>query len=190
MYLHPEKRRKFIDVIAAPPSYRVAATIGTTYSVDLSVLGIALLTLAGVPWADDELVKKITPKDVLKAIAGMRDKLLVFFDQGRVHDDLPGGHPGVTNLLDTFLLPHVFRAAAFHPKVWIIKYSAATASRAPDMYRLLVARLSRLRKGTGSESFKAKLQRSSSNGSQRETEPGDSCSPTRWASARPSSRGR
>ena len=139
MVLARDDRRSFLDAIAPPPGYELAAAIGTTYSVDLSALGVTLLTLAKVPWHDAEFVSHVAPNDVLRAVAQLEGRFLLFFEQARVKDDLPVDRRRVTNQLDRFLAAKTIDHGAFHPKVWVMRYTSSSGGRTPDMFRMLCA---------------------------------------------------
>lgn len=130
--LNPDARTLLFDILRPPDGYVLDAAIATTYTLDL----LALLT-APVAFSlfdvDDEAA--LLSRDSLALLESLRryaDRLTVFCEAGQI------GFPALQFPQLAYLEQVVVQCrkprpgAAFHPKIWLLRY---TAAEGPVRYR-------------------------------------------------------
>ncbi len=136
MTLEPTHRQSFLDVLRPPPGYRLAAAIGTTYSLELEPLTAALLAFIGEdldPDAPDRL-------SVLHAMNRVSRCLRVYVNAGSLPADSSHRLNRLFALYDGVVRQVHLEGASFHPKLWVLKFEPPTSPeyrRTPPLYRLL-----------------------------------------------------
>src|SRR5829696_7325358 len=130
------QRRAFTDALRPPPGYMVGACIGTTYSLDFEAFTAVLLAFIGA-----EVEDSISDAPaVLRTVARLQPRLRVFVNGGSLHP--PTSANRLFALYDRILRPIALHGAAFHPKVWILRFDAMRRPEHHDtgsVYRLLTA---------------------------------------------------
>ncbi len=130
--LNPDARTLLFDILRPPDGYVLDAAIATTYTLDL----LALLT-APVAFSlfdvDDEAA--LLSRDSLALLESLRryaDRLTVFCEAGQIcYPALQ--FPQLAYLEQVVVQCRKPRAgAAFHPKIWLLRY---TAAERPVRYR-------------------------------------------------------
>lgn len=130
------QRTAFSDVVAPPPGYRLDACIGTTYSLDFEAFTALLLAFVGAEVEHPEQ----DPGAMLTTLAGLRDRLRVYVNAGSLH--VPGTAHRLFGRYDRLLMPVRLEGAAFHPKVWVMKFAPIRRPerhRDQPIYRVLTA---------------------------------------------------
>lgn len=134
--LEPTHRQSFLDVLRPPPGYRLAAAIGTSYSLEMEPLTAALLAFIGED-LDPEAPDRIS---ILHALGRVSRCLRIYINAG----SLPAAPSHRLNKLFALydgIVRHVhLEGASFHPKVWVLKFeppSAPEYRRTRPLYRLL-----------------------------------------------------
>ena len=135
--LDPRQQRcAFTDALRPPPGYVLGACIGTTYRLDFDPFTAVVLAFVGAD-LDDSLH---SPPAVLTTIARLRSRLRVYVNSGGL---LPPKVPSrLFALYDRVLRPVHVPDAAFHPKVWVLRFDPASTPEhrnAPSLYRVLCA---------------------------------------------------
>lgn len=133
--LPAEERKLYIESLAPPPGYALDEALCTTYSLSLeSLLSIPVnLVLAGL---DPTGLGSNGDVWILEAIRRVADKLTVFCDADRI------AVPEQSHLLYGLLEPAVVplrapRKGAFHPKLWLLRFTP-TEGDGPAWMRILV----------------------------------------------------
>jgi hypothetical protein len=133
--LDPQDRLLLSDSLRPPQGYSLDYAIVTTYSLDLVSLMAAPIALARFDWEGAEDGGNPDPLMVLESLRRCSDRLAVFCEPGRIA--VPRDHHLLFAMLEPIV--HEVRAPkpgkAFHPKVWVVRYSAR---REPTRYRVLV----------------------------------------------------
>ncbi|MHB8872078.1 MAG: hypothetical protein ACYC8T_00180 [Myxococcaceae bacterium] len=132
--LDAKDRTAITDALRPPPGYRLAAGLGTTFSLEFQAFTAIILALVG---ADLDEGKPDAPS-VLTAVARLRHKLRLFVSPGRL---IPPPHPSrLFALYDRITRPVPLDRATFHPKVWALEFeqlSRPELKRQPNVLRLV-----------------------------------------------------
>ena len=142
-WLHPGERQQWCDLVRPPTGYRLVAAVGTTYALDPVALTALLIAMV-----DGEPERTSDYAELLTAITRLANKVRVFVHRGGIStDEKPqGGSHRVLALLDRMVCEMRPAAGKFHPKVWVLHYTAAErpdrgdgadAQLPPDMVRLI-----------------------------------------------------
>lgn len=136
-----EQRLDFTDQLAPEEGYELVACVGTTYSLDMSALLGACLSLAGGAFRSEYL--RNNPVGAFAAITKLRGKVAVFCEKGRIKNEDHTGKLGI--LLEPLINQVVVRRprsavasiSSFHPKVWVLDF--VNERDGSHKYRLIVA---------------------------------------------------
>lgn len=119
--LSPEARTVAMEFLRPPPGYHLDVALLTTYTLDLEAL--LALPLGVLAQADEELETLLAdPLLLLEALRQAGQRVHVFVDEGGIA--IPRTHRELYAMLESSV--HPVRApggGAFHPKVWVIRYS-------------------------------------------------------------------
>ena len=130
--LDPQSNRTlYTDALTPPPGFRFDCAVALTYSLGLdTLLAVPLhLLLHASGRAQTKLLKdRLAVLDGVRQVAG---RLSIFHQNGRILA------PRGPRILYSLLENSVFRASAprdgiFHPKVWLLRFSADADESAPD----------------------------------------------------------
>ena len=137
-----EGRVSFADALRPPEGYDLSFAVGTTYSLDLrALLGICIPLGLGF---EPEALDSVNPVSLFVALNGLQGKLVVYCDKGSMKADVaPGSHTSGLLMLLEGMVHQVSvnwrrkdALSSFHPKVWVIEYSARDGGE--SLYRLMV----------------------------------------------------
>lgn len=134
------ERLDFTDQLAPEDGYELAACVGTTYSLDMSAMLGACMSLAGGVFRSGS--SNGNPVGAFASIAKLRGKVAVFCEKGRIKDEDRTGQLAI--LLEPLVNQVIVRRprsagtsiSSFHPKVWLLDF-VCTANN-EHRYRLLV----------------------------------------------------
>ena len=133
-----EQRSLLTDALTPPADYSFNCGIATTYSLDL----ITLLTLPlHLAWLGSTQTRsgEIDPLAILEALRRTAGKLTVFYQRGRMQ--IPRAASPLLALLEGMVHQVSARhGGAFHPKVWLLKFTAADPAAPPKMRLLILSR--------------------------------------------------
>jgi len=121
--LNLNNRKLYLEAIKPPVGYQFDRAVGTSYTLDLLTLLVLPLSFVLFDYKGKEENLK-SPLEILEAIQRTSHKFSVFCQSGQIK--IP--HP--PHLLYTYLEPNVIEVTppaegkAFHPKVWILRYTA------------------------------------------------------------------
>ena len=139
--LSPDSRAVAFELIRAPDDYRLDFALLTTYTLDLEALLVLPLSILAQP---DEGIDNLLmdPLRLHQALRDAGDRVHVFVDETGI------AIPGTARALYAMLEPsvHAVRApkgGAFHPKIWVARFTATDAAAADPPPILRVAILSR-----------------------------------------------
>ena len=132
--LSPEGRTVAMEFLRPPPGYRLDIALLTTYSLDLEAL--VALPLGVLAQADEQLETLLSdPLLLLEALREAGERFHVFVDEGGIA--IPHTHRELYAMLESSV--HPVRApggGAFHPKVWVIRYSKENAATGNPLLRV------------------------------------------------------
>jgi len=137
--LEPRKDRfDYGEALNAPDGFMLSAAIATTYTLDLDTLLAVSVALGFKDSLEGDLSgEKLV---LLEAISGLRDKLKVFYEKGKI--TIPSEYNFLFTLLEPCVLPVIPEGgefSSFHPKVWLLRYEESEKKRKPAIrYKLIV----------------------------------------------------
>ncbi|MBB2984668.1 phospholipase D family protein [Paraburkholderia tropica] len=129
--------------LRAPAGYALHSAIATTFSLDLETLAAASLALTLDQTLEEEEEGELSGERValLESIDQLQTRLMVFYQRGNIK--VPGKFNRLFTLLEPLLVPVVALEgadgafASFHPKVWLLRFTALDEDGV-DRWRLLV----------------------------------------------------
>jgi len=129
--LEPGERQLLADALCPPQGYRFDCAVSTTYTLDLLTLLTMSVAFTLYHWAASEGQSKLDPLALLDAVRRHARRIHVFCQAGRI------AVPKRSQLLFGYLEDSVIEAAApnggvFHPKVTVLRYTAAPDAAADD----------------------------------------------------------
>jgi len=136
-------RLDYGDQLRAPLGYALHSAVATTFSLDLETLAAASLALTLDQTLEEEEEGELSGERVslLESIDQLQKRMLVFYQRGNIK--VPGKFNRLFTLLEPLLVPVVALEgdegafASFHPKVWLLHFTAHDQD-GPDRWRLLV----------------------------------------------------
>ena len=137
--LEPRRDRfDYGEQLNAPDGFELSAAIATTYTLDLGTLLAVSVALGFKDSLEGDLSgEKLV---LLEAISGLKDKLRVFYEKGKI--TVPTEYNYLFTLLEPCVSPVVPEGgefSSFHPKVWLLRYVESGKKRKPEIrYRLIV----------------------------------------------------
>lgn len=134
--LSPTDRRLLLPVLAPPEGYALDHAVGTTYTLDLLALLRVPLAATALPWAGARGEPVENPFALLTALRRNASKVSLFCHAGATKT--PARHVGLLTFLEDAVHPVTPpRSAVFHPKLWLLRFSAEDGD-GPALYRLVV----------------------------------------------------
>ena len=118
--LNPDTRHLLTDALRPPTGWRIDAAVATTYTLDLTNLLLAPLSMAAYDHAD-EGIEKAAPHELLEAIRRYADRTTVFCQAGGIHV------PSTYRKLIVFAEQSIVEVTpptgrTFHPKIWVLRF--------------------------------------------------------------------
>ncbi|NIV39017.1 MAG: hypothetical protein GWN58_59245, partial [Anaerolineae bacterium] len=130
--LATDERELLLDLLRPPEGYEFDRGIATTFTLDLLTLLIAPLSLALMDVSDTETLLG-DPLALLEGLRRYADRLTIFCQAGRIA--VPRQDYPLFRLLEgTVVQVQARHPWVFHPKVWLLRYTAE--GQAP-LYRFL-----------------------------------------------------
>ncbi|MBI3969915.1 MAG: phospholipase D family protein [Chloroflexi bacterium] len=135
--LEPTDRRLLLEALRPPQGYSLDYAVGTTFSLDLLALLTTPLAFALFDWQDQEGRPTADPLALLQAVRRYADRMAVFCQAGQI------AIPRRDQLLYGYLETAVFEVnpprgnGVFHPKVWLLRFTAGEDEATEARYRLL-----------------------------------------------------
>ena len=132
--LDPENRRIYGEVLRPPLGYRLDLALATTFSMDFETAMVIPATMAlHAAESRDETLD--SPIALLEGLERMSERLAIFCDAGRIH-----GSSGAVSRLSSLLEDMVTEVSApgggaFHPKLWLMRFTT-TSQHAPVLMRM------------------------------------------------------
>lgn len=117
--LDPYARRLVLEALQPPEGYQLDVAIGTTYSLDL--VALLAIPLAFSPFAAGEAAHK-DPLVLLEALQTSADRITIFCDAGQIYVP-PADRLLFAHLEDAVIECVAPRGGAFHPKVWLLRFT-------------------------------------------------------------------
>ena len=137
--LEPRKNRfDYGEQLNAPEGFELSTAIATTYTLDLDTLLAVSVALGFKDSLEGDLSgEKLV---LLEAISGLKDKLKVFYQKGKI--TVPTEYNYLFTLLEPCvspIIPEGGEFSSFHPKVWLLRYVESGKKKKPEIrYRLIV----------------------------------------------------
>ena len=134
LMLPPDSRATAFELIRPPSGYRLDFAVLTTYTLDLeALLVLPLSVLAHPDGGVEELLAD--PLRLHQAIRDAGDRVHAFVDQKGIA--IPRGARSLYSMLESSVHPmRASNGGAFHPKVWVARFTAEEA--AEDLLRVAV----------------------------------------------------
>ncbi|MBY6204143.1 phospholipase D family protein [Halomonas denitrificans] len=131
--LSPEARTIATDILRPPAGYALDHAAITTYSLDLDViLALPLAVLAQSDRGIDELLED--PMLILESLREAGSRLDIFVDAASIA--VPHSNRALYTLLEDCVHPvRAPNGGAFHPKLWVVRF---TQDEAPALLRVAV----------------------------------------------------
>lgn len=130
--LATDERELLLDLLRPPEGYRFDRGIATTFTLDLLTLLIAPLSLALMEVSDADTALD-NPLALLEGLRRHADRLTIFCQVGRIA--VPRQDYPLFRLLEGMVVQvQTRRPWVFHPKVWLLRY---TAEGQVPLYRFL-----------------------------------------------------
>jgi hypothetical protein len=137
--LDPENRALYAEILRPPAGYDVDAALATTYTLDFETALVVPATLA-FHAAENRQETLDTPLALLEGLERLSTRIAIFCEAGRIKA-IPKGANSLTALLeDTVTEVMAPRGGAFHPKLWLLRFTPIGGIGKP---RLRLALLSR-----------------------------------------------
>lgn len=137
--LDPENRALYAEILRPPAGYDVDAALATTYTLDFETALVVPATLA-FHAAENRQETLDTPLALLEGLERLSTRIAIFCEAGRIKA-IPKGANRLTALLeDTVTEVMAPRGGAFHPKLWLLRFTPTGGIGKP---RLRLALLSR-----------------------------------------------
>ena len=143
--LQPANRLTLIDSMRPPAGYRFESAMAVTYTLDLRALlaAPAALAIAGRGAGSEDDSDAYEPIELIHALKSHAGKLTVFSQVGEI--GLPPSRRAFAFLERTVVPVTAPRGGIVHPKVWVLRYTAADepSDGEPPQQRLRVLIASR-----------------------------------------------
>ncbi len=134
--LPPDSRATAFELIRPPSGYRLDFAVLTTYTLDLEALLVLPLSVLAHP--DGGLEELLAdPLRLHQAIRDAGDRVHAFVDQKGIA--IPRGARSLYSMLESSVHPvRAPNGGAFHPKVWVARFTAKDDETADDLLRVAV----------------------------------------------------
>src|SRR4051794_17676236 len=130
----PDDRHSLTQLLAPPPDYAVTGAVATSYCLDFAALTAACIALGGSDIVDES--RPPNRGELLRAITRLSKRLLVVTNQAMIDFDEDGRRRRLGALLDRCIRAVGTSNAAFHPKVWVLRFDRVSG-RASSLYRFI-----------------------------------------------------
>ncbi|WP_281969076.1 phospholipase D family protein [Roseovarius nanhaiticus] len=137
--LDPENRALYGEILRAPAGYELDVALATTYTLDFETALVIPATLA-FHAAETRQQSLDTPLALLEGLERLSSRIAIFCEAGRIKSVPKGSTPLTALLEDTVTEVTAPRGGAFHPKLWMLRFTPLGGQRLP---RLRLALLSR-----------------------------------------------
>ena len=134
--LPPDSRTTAFELIRPPSGYRLDFAVLATYTLDLEALLVLPLSVLAHP--DGGLEELLAdPLRLHQAIRDAGDRVHAFVDQKGIA--IPRGARSLYSMLESSVHPvRAPNGGAFHPKVWVARFTAKDDETADDLLRVAV----------------------------------------------------
>jgi hypothetical protein len=137
--LDPENRALYGEILRAPAGYELDVALATTYTLDFETALVIPATLA-FHAAETRQQTLDTPLALLEGLERLSSRIAIFCEAGRIKAMPKGSSPLTALLEDTVTEVTAPRGGAFHPKLWLLRFTPFDGHGQP---RLRLALLSR-----------------------------------------------
>ena len=136
--IHPEQRGMLTDALTPPSGFVFDSGVATTYSLDLITLLTLPLHLAWLGSADDN-ANQLDPLRIVESLRRTANKFTVYCEKGKMQ--IPRMASPLLSLMEGMV--HQAQAGhggAFHPKVWLLKFSDPAGIGLPRLRLIVLSR--------------------------------------------------
>jgi len=135
MMLSPNNRSVYTDALTPPAGFMLDRAVAATFSMDLTTLLSVPLQLVLQSTEDrDELMRD--PISLYEALQRATERVHVFVQHGRIQ--APRSHHLLFSLLEPMITEVAApRGGAFHPKLWVLRFTSPDGENA--QFRLMLA---------------------------------------------------
>ena len=121
--LDPENRALYAEILRPPPGFDVDFALATTYTLDFETALVVPATLA-FHAAENRQETLDSPLALLEGLERLSARIAIFCEAGRIKA-IPKGVNRLTALLeDTVTEVKAPRGGAFHPKLWLLRFTS------------------------------------------------------------------
>ncbi|WP_147438860.1 phospholipase D family protein [Roseovarius spongiae] len=137
--LDPENRALYADILRAPAGFELDAAVATTYTLDFETALVVPATLA-FHAAENRQETLDTPLALLEGLERLSARIAIFCEAGRIKA-VPKGANRLTALLEeTVTEVAAPRGGAFHPKLWLLRFTPVGGHGQPCLRLALLSR--------------------------------------------------
>jgi hypothetical protein len=120
--LDPENRALYGEILRAPAGYELDVALATTYTLDFETALVIPATLA-FHAAETRQQTLDTPLALLEGLERLSSRIAIFCEAGRIKAVPKGSTPLTALLEDTVTEVTAPRGGAFHPKLWLLRFT-------------------------------------------------------------------
>jgi hypothetical protein len=120
--LPPNQRELYLSALRPPAGFQLDRAIGTTYSLDLITLLSFPLSFALLDRTNDEGKLDRNPVALLHALRTYANRLTIFCQAGGIA--VPAQRHPLYAHLEEAIIPVRKEGAAFHPKIWLLRFTS------------------------------------------------------------------
>lgn len=135
--LDPQNRALYGDILRPPPGFGFDCAVATTYSLDFETALVIPATLA-YHAAESRQQTLDSPLALLEGLERLAGRIAIYCEAGRIQGAPKGANRLTALLEDTITEVAAPKGGAFHPKLWLLRFTAPGAAS-----RLRLALLSR-----------------------------------------------
>lgn len=138
--LAPDDRSLLFDLLRPPNGYRLAAAVGTTYSLDLLAMLVTPLAFTLFDWENKDGRIVASPFALLESLRRHASHITLFCQAGEIQ--IPARHRQLFGYLERSVVEvrPPAQDRVFHPKMWLLRLTPTTDvpnADWPILYRLL-----------------------------------------------------
>lgn len=120
--LDPENRALYGEILRAPAGYELDAALATTYTLDFETALVVPATLA-FHAAENRQETLDTPLALLEGLERLSSRIAIFCEAGRIKAVPKNASPLTALLEETVTEVIAPRGGAFHPKLWLLRFT-------------------------------------------------------------------
>jgi len=137
--LDPENRALYAEILRPPAGYDLDAAVATTYTLDFETALVVPATLA-FHAAENRQETLDTPLALLEGLERLSERIAIFCEAGRIKAAPKGANRLIALLEETVTEVAAPRGGAFHPKLWLLRFTPIGGHGQPCLRLALLSR--------------------------------------------------